>query len=580
MQMTLSLLSSSRYHHPYAAELDEWSVRLSTVRDTLEPALSVQSTLLYLDNVFTTVKSSGEASSDDEGVQVSKPRAQLPEESAVFASVCKLWSRLMTRIEANPGVVHVCVVDTALGHSLGFLETQLDKCKRALTGYLAQKRHNFPRFYFLSDTALLEVLALSTGVQSLKRHLSNMFDSVTEVAVHPKNRSKIIGFLALGSHRLVFDPKCFVNTRTHVEDWMQSLLECSRTSIQLQLINRFPDVSTAATTGKSLLSVLGDVHSDTSGGIAGALHNIPPQIIIVLYRMLWTLLCETALQQWVAGDKSALHRLRLHYTRGFRELIDWMALFRSDSSITKDVVSSLESLITQESHHCDVVSSLSTIASPSACDAFDWKRYMRCYPTTKAEVVGAKAASNTSAAADDTHRFPWPSDMTSSPVTAHCRMEVLDVPLDYSYEYVGGHSVLVITPLTNRCQITIANAARHGFGVAPLGPAGTGKTETVKDVGRALGRFVVVTACSEETGPETLSRLYTGAFRTGAWLDLDEFNRLRPDVLSVAAAQVASILAGIRQAAPFFTFADGATHALRYREVGLFITMNPDYAGR
>ncbi|KAA0169509.1 hypothetical protein FNF27_06934 [Cafeteria roenbergensis] len=91
----------------------------------------------------------------------------------------------------------------------------------------------------------------------------------------------------------------------------------------------------------------------------------------------------------------------------------------------------------------------------------------------------------------------------------------------------------------------MATALRLVLGGAPAGPAGTGKTETVKDLGKSLGLASRVLNCGPDTPVASLRGALLGLAGTGAFGCFDEFNRLRPGVLSVAAAMLASLQTAI-----------------------------------
>ncbi|XP_032161875.1 dynein heavy chain 11, axonemal isoform X2 [Mustela erminea] len=176
--------------------------------------------------------------------------------------------------------------------------------------------------------------------------------------------------------------------------------------------------------------------------------------------------------------------------------------------------------------------------------------------------------------------FAWLSQLRHQweDIQKHCFVHICDAQFQYFYEYLGNGPRLVITPLTDRCYITLTQSLHLTMSGAPAGPAGTGKTETTKDLGRALGMMVYVFNCSEQMDYKSIGNIYKGLVQTGAWGCFDEFNRISVEVLSVVAVQVKLIHNAIRNRRKRFVFL-GEAITLK-PSVGIFITMNPGYAGR
>ena len=132
-----------------------------------------------------------------------------------------------------------------------------------------------------------------------------------------------------------------------------------------------------------------------------------------------------------------------------------------------------------------------------------------------------------------------------------------------------------------------AQALRLCMGGAPAGPAGTGKTETAKDLGHVLGRPVFVFNCSEQMSNDTVAAILKGLAGTGGWGCFDEFNRISVEVLSVVSTQCRSLFDAIRRCgrpdSPVVSrkvVINGDRVVLHKDGCGVFVTMNPTYAGR
>lgn len=412
----------------------------------------------------------------------------------------------MGKVEMEPKLFNLAdeQIFPHMREGLTTMVDQLERCQKALADFLEEKRSAMPRFYFIGDDDLLEILGQAKNPTVIQAHLKKLFQGIHKVGF---NEDKMMINAIISSAGEVVTLERPVGISERVEDWLEQLageMKTTLASLAIRCLDADLDIE-----------------------------KYPSQILCISEMIKFTARVEKAFQNNSLSDVSeTLRQLLAQYTS-------------YDLSTQPLLNVKVKALVLDLVHNMEVVRQLQQSKVRSK-DDWMWRKQLRY------EMVGKRVM-----------------------------IRMSDAQFAYTYEYQGNAPKLVHTALTDRCYLTLTQGIHMGFGGNPYGPAGTGKTESVKALGNAFGRQVLVFNCDEGIDFQAMGRIFIGLVKCGAWGCFDEFNRLKEDQLSAISQQIQVIQDGIKAKLPNIKLLGRVIDV--DSNAGIFVTLNPagkEYGGR
>ncbi|XP_059059014.1 dynein axonemal heavy chain 10 [Achroia grisella] len=447
-------------------------------------------------------------------------RVQLPDEAKKFDNIDKVFRKIMLDTAKRLNVVDCCTISGRLEEFIN-LGLGLQKCQKSLNDYLDSKRRIFPRFFFISTDELLSILG-SSECSCVQEHMIKMFDNIRALDLYVDHTNRPVATKMISAEGEIMDFRHVVYTEGRVEDWMNLVL------IEMRSTNKFITKKAIFYYGKNWRVPRTEWILEYQGMVCLAANGV-----------WWTAETEETFVRIRKGNKRAMKE---HLQQQNEQLDGLVVKVRQD--LTSNDRLKFRTITTIDVHARDIIEGFVRDNVTEAAE-FEWESQLRFYWLKRDDNL-------------------WIRQCTGV--------------FEYGYEYMGLNGRLVITPLTDRIYLTITQALTMQLGGAPAGPAGTGKTETTKDLAKALGLLCVVTNCGEGMDFRAVGQILAGLCQCGAWGCFDEFNRIDISVLSVISTQLQCIRSALLMKLKRFTF-EGQEIAMDSK-VGIFITMNPGYAGR
>ena len=206
----VSTMKASKFYLSFKEQIDYWENLLSLISEIIDTILTVQRKWMYLESIFM-------ASEDI--------KKAMPDETKLFVEVNDKFKFIMTRINKDPNAQRACKEDGMLDDVIT-MDEKLEKIQKSLDDYLETKRMLFPRFYFVSDDDLLEILGQSRDPVAVQKHIKKCFEGFAKMIIVPVGKAgnrvvQCAGMISGDGEQCTFVEN--VDLEGAVESWLATL---------------------------------------------------------------------------------------------------------------------------------------------------------------------------------------------------------------------------------------------------------------------------------------------------------------------------------------------------------------------
>lgn len=526
-QIEVQTMSTSPFQGDFEPQVTKLQYELAAVNETVIILGEIQRSWSYLEPLF---------------IHSEEVKSQLPELTADFEEIDVEVKKVLRKAWQTMNVLKACN-EEGLFKRLESIVEMLESCKHRLKEFLDGRRRQFPRFYFMSEADLLDILSNGSQPDRIMLHASKIYlaTKTFELKDNPNGGKMATSIISGVGQEVVqfYEP---ISLDGEPEKYLETLLTAMRTTLFKQVQRSL--ASYAAMSRIDWLSL----KDDTENSVDAA------QIILLVACINYVHGVEKSFHEMQTGNKDALKEYNKIQAQQLEDLIKM-----TQSKISKSDRQRVMALITMDAHGRDIVANMIRSGVNDQL-SFQWQSQLKHY-FSKAQGSFLKRDKD----------YRGEND-------ARAQVLIADAGIPYDYEYLGNGPRLVITPLTDRIYVTATQALNLKMGCAPAGPAGTGKTETTKDLANALGKVCYVFNCSPEMDYKSLGNIFKGLASSGSWGCFDEFNRLAPEVLSVCTVQFKAVCDACKADDAYFMLE--GDQVMLDPTVGAYITMNPGYLGR